>query len=76
MDLLSSMRQIINLKILYGILLLSKQRAMGEGLYGFNNDKTFASQLEKHLRKKESSIDLVKQLILALIRGTSKLLDI
>ena len=43
----------------YGILLLRNSVAMGEGLFGFNNDKTFASQLEKHLRKKESSIDLV-----------------
>ena len=32
---------------------------MGEGLYGFNNEKTFASQLETNLREKESSIDLV-----------------
>ena len=28
----------------YGILLLGNSVAMGEGLYGFNNEKTFASQ--------------------------------
>ena len=43
----------------YGILLLGNSVAMGEGLYGFNNEKTFASQLEKYLREKEPSIDLV-----------------
>ena len=35
------------LKDTYGILLLGNSVAMGEGLYGFNNKKTFASQLEK-----------------------------
>ena len=43
----------------YGILLLGNSVAMGEGLYGFNNEKTFASQLEKYLRVRDSSIDLV-----------------
>ena len=43
----------------YGILLLGNSVAMGEGLYGFNNEKTFASQLEINLRDKDSSIDLV-----------------
>ena len=43
----------------YGILLLGNSVAMGEGLYGFNNEKTFASQLETNLRAKDSSIDLV-----------------
>ena len=43
----------------YGILLLGNSVAMGEGLYGFNNEKTFASQLETNLREKDSSIDLV-----------------
>ena len=43
----------------YGILLLGNSVAMGEGLYGFNNEKTFASQLEKHLRDRDPSIDLV-----------------
>ncbi len=46
-------------KNIYGILLLGNSVAMGEGLYGFNNEKTFASQLEKNLRKEDSSIDLV-----------------
>ena len=32
----------------YGILLLGNSVAMGEGLYGFDNKKTFASQLEKN----------------------------
>ena len=43
----------------YGILLLGNSVAMGEGLYGFNNEKTFASQLETSLRKKDTSIDVV-----------------
>ena len=43
----------------YGILLLGNSVAMGEGLYGFNNEKTFASQLETSLRKKDNSIDVV-----------------
>ena len=43
----------------YGILLLGNSVAMGEGLYGFNNEKTFASQLEKYLRDRDPSIDLV-----------------
>ncbi len=43
----------------YGVLLLGNSVAMGEGLYGFNNKKTFASQLENYLRIKEPSIDLV-----------------
>ena len=43
----------------YGILLLGNSVAMGEGLYGFNNEKTFASQLEKYLRDRDASIDLV-----------------
>ncbi len=43
----------------YGILLLGNSVAMGEGLYGFENDKTFASQLEKNLRNKNPKIDLV-----------------
>ena len=47
------------LKETYGILLLGNSVAMGEGLYGFNNDKTFASQLEKKLRNKNPKIDLV-----------------
>ena len=42
----------------YGILLLGNSMAMGEGLYGFNNEKTFASQLENKLRNKNSKIDL------------------
>ena len=32
---------------------------MGEGLYGFENEKTFASQLEKNLRNENPKIDLV-----------------
>ncbi len=43
----------------YGILLLGNSVAMGEGLYGFNNEKTFASQLEKNLRSENPKIDLV-----------------
>ena len=43
----------------YGILLLGNSVAMGEGLYGFNNEKTFASQLEINLREKDNSIDVV-----------------
>ena len=43
----------------YGILLLGNSVAMGEGLYGFENDKTFASQLEKNLRNENPKIDLV-----------------
>ena len=43
----------------YGILLLGNSVAMGEGLYGFDNKKTFASQLEKNLRNINPKIDLV-----------------
>ena len=43
----------------YGILLLGNSVAMGEGLYGFDNDKTFASQLENKLRNENPKIDLV-----------------
>ncbi len=43
----------------YGILLLGNSVAMGEGLYGFENKKTFASQLEKNLRNENPEIDLV-----------------
>ena len=43
----------------YGILLLGNSVAMGEGLYGFNNEKTFASQLEKNLRYENPKIDLI-----------------
>ena len=43
----------------YGILLLGNSVAMGEGLYGFNNKKTFASQLEKSLRNENPNIDLI-----------------
>ena len=43
----------------YGVLLLGNSVAMGEGLYGFNNERTFASQLENYLRDKEPSIDLI-----------------
>ena len=43
----------------YGILLLGNSVAMGEGLYGFNNKKTFASQLEKNLRNENPKIDLI-----------------
>ena len=48
-----------NSKNIYGILLLGNSVAMGEGLYGFNNEKTFASQLEKHLRLEDPSIDVI-----------------
>ena len=43
----------------YGILLLGNSVAMGEGLYGFDNAKTFASQLEKNLRNENPKIDLI-----------------
>ena len=43
----------------YGILLLGNSVAMGEGLYGFDNVKTFASQLEKNLRNENPKIDLI-----------------
>ena len=43
----------------YGILLLGNSVAMGEGLYGFENEKTFASQLEKKLRNENPNIDLI-----------------
>jgi len=43
----------------YGILLLGNSVAMGEGLYGFDNKRTFASQLEKNLRNKNPKIDLI-----------------
>ena len=43
----------------YGILLLGNSVAMGEGLYGFDNEKTFASQLEKNLRNENHRIDLI-----------------
>ena len=43
----------------YGILLLGNSVAMGEGLYGFDNKKTFASQLEKNLRNFNPKVDLV-----------------
>tara|TARA_B100000674_G_C37911882_1_gene948996 strand:- start:362 stop:1666 length:1305 start_codon:yes stop_codon:yes gene_type:complete len=43
----------------YGILLLGNSVAMGEGLYGHENKKTFASQLEFNLRSKDQSIDLI-----------------
>ena len=46
-------------KDIYGILLLGNSVAMGEGLYGFENEKTFASQLEKNLRNENPKIDLV-----------------
>jgi len=48
-----------NQKDTYGILLLGNSVAMGEGLYGFGNAKTFASQLEKNLRNKNTKIDLI-----------------
>ena len=48
-----------NSKNIYGILLLGNSVAMGEGLHGFNNEKTFASQLEKHLRLEDPSIDVI-----------------
>ena len=41
----------------YGILLLGNSVAMGEGLYGFENEKTFASQLEKNLRNENPKMD-------------------
>ena len=43
----------------YGILLLGNSVAMGEGLYGHGNKKTFGSQLEFNLRDKDQSIDLI-----------------
>ena len=43
----------------YGILLLGNSVAMGEGLYGFDNEKSFASKLEKNLRNKNPKIDLI-----------------
>ena len=43
----------------YGILLLGNSVAMGEGLYGFGNEKTFASQLEKNLRNQNPKIDVI-----------------
>jgi hypothetical protein len=43
----------------YGILLLGNSVAMGEGLYGFDNEKTFASQLEKNLRNIDPNVDLI-----------------
>ena len=43
----------------FGILLLGNSVAMGEGLYGFDNNKTFASQLETNLRNKNPKIDLI-----------------
>ncbi len=48
-----------NQKDIFGILLLGNSVAMGEGLYGFDNEKTFASQLEKNLRNKNPKIDLI-----------------
>jgi len=44
---------------IFGILLLGNSVAMGEGLYGYGNNKTFASQLELNLRSQDESIDLV-----------------
>ena len=46
-------------KDIYGILLLGNSVAMGEGLYGSDNVKTFASQLEKNLRSFNPKIDLI-----------------
>ena len=46
-------------KNIFGILLLGNSVAMGEGLYGYGNNKTFASQLELNLRNEDASIDLV-----------------
>jgi hypothetical protein len=43
----------------YGILLLGNSVAMGEGLYGFDNKKTFASQLEKNLRTINPKVDII-----------------
>ena len=48
-----------NGKNVFGILLLGNSVAMGEGLYGYGNNKTFASQLELNLRSQDPSIDLV-----------------
>ena len=48
-----------NQKDIFGILLLGNSVAMGEGLYGFDNEKTFASQLEINLRNKNPKIDLI-----------------
>ena len=48
-----------NGKNVFGILLLGNSVAMGEGLYGYGNNKTFASQLELNLRKKDPTIDLI-----------------
>ena len=44
---------------MFGFLLLGNSLAMGEGLYGYGNNKTFASQLELNLRAQDPSIDLV-----------------
>ena len=49
----------IKQKDTYGILLLGNSVAMGEGLYGFDNEKTFASQLEKNLRNIDPNVDLI-----------------
>ena len=49
----------IKQKDAYGILLLGNSVAMGEGLYGFDNEKTFASQLEKNLRNIDPNVDLI-----------------
>ncbi len=46
-------------KDIYGILLLGNSVAMGEGIYGFDNAGTFASQLEKKLRSFNPKIDLI-----------------
>ena len=46
-------------KDIFGILLLGNSVAMGEGLYGFDNEKTFASQLETNLRYQNPKIDLI-----------------
>jgi len=48
-----------NQKDVYGVLLLGNSVAMGEGLYGFDNKKTFASQLEKNLRIINPKVDLI-----------------
>ena len=40
-------------------MLLGNDVAIGEGLCGFNNEKTFASQLEHYLDLKDPSIDLI-----------------
>ncbi len=47
------------LKDTFGVLLLGNSVAMGEGLYGFDNKKTFASQLEKNLRNINPKVDLI-----------------